>query len=719
MQTGRSRSAFPSLASRMSVAVSTAPSSRLDRTMHFTHAPNELVLDRYTIQRGIGMGGFGEVYFALSQAGKEVALKRIQRNLDVELRGVSHCLNLKHNNLVSLHDICRDQDDQAWVVMEYVAGKNLREVLDDADAARGFVPQVPSMETGLPMDAVQQWFCGMAAGVGHLHSAGLVHRDLKPGNLFEDNGVIKVGDYGLSKFIATSHRGGHTESVGTFHYMAPEIGRGQYGREIDIYAMGIILFELLTGMTPFNGETPQEIIIKHLSATPDLSMIPIEFRHAIASCLEKDPAHRPCDVPSMMAMLPWGTSAGPVAVTPVSTNPASPIPASTIPVSTGPVFADSVAVDSGELPPFAEPVQRAGATARPPAVTLRNPSSEEPIARAIRNSATDLGQWWKNLERSPGSKLFMAVATVFILLFNTHWLLPALSIVGFVYIPYYIIRHMVLQISEPDTYAYSNPDARGFDARGTAGQGFTSAEASDGKRPAVPTRLSKTQVRKMLRESLSARSRTTLAAEWTTSGMISMIVAATLLLITSVIGLRNASVSPMTVSPYVWMACVVWIGSFGLLGLGKAWEASDGEGMLRRLSSAFLGAGVGVVAYLLADALMVPMDGGLSRDIDATSLPVSFYQSSGVPKAAAMMGHFALLFGLLRMWKPVDPLRRARLSLWAVAVAVVGEWVVHQIIPVPQPAGMLIAGGIIVMTQMSAPWVKADSVATLSSIGKV
>src|SRR5690554_6238459 len=98
-------------------------------SMNFTYSPNETVLGRYTIRRGIGMGGFGEVYFAHSQAGKEVALKRIQRNLAVELRGVSHCLNLKHPNLVSLHDICRDQDDQAWVVMEYVAGKNLREVL--------------------------------------------------------------------------------------------------------------------------------------------------------------------------------------------------------------------------------------------------------------------------------------------------------------------------------------------------------------------------------------------------------------------------------------------------------------------------------------------------------------------------------------------------------------------------------------------------------------
>jgi len=143
------------------------------RPMTFTYPPGSTPRSPYTIRRGIGVGGFGEVYFAVSQAGKEVALKRIQRNLEVELRGVSHCLNLKHPNLVSLFDICQDEDSQSWVVMEYVAGANLREVLDESP-------------DGLPEAEVRRWFAGIAAGVNHLHSAGLVHRDLKPGNVFDD-----------------------------------------------------------------------------------------------------------------------------------------------------------------------------------------------------------------------------------------------------------------------------------------------------------------------------------------------------------------------------------------------------------------------------------------------------------------------------------------------------------------------------------------------------
>lgn len=651
--------------------------------MNFTHSPNETVLERYTIRRGIGIGGFGEVYFALSQAGKEVALKRIQRNLAVELRGVSHCLNLKHPNLVSLHDVCRDEEDQAWVVMEYVAGKTLREVLDEANPA-GRVCQATlrgevALPSGLTPAEVQRWFCGMAAGTAHLHTAGVVHRDLKPGNLFDDEGIIKVGDYGLSKFISASHRSGHTESIGTLHYMAPEIGRGHYGCEIDIYAMGIILFELLSGELPFDGETQQEIIVKHLTATPDLSKVPAEFRTAIAACLEKDPDSRPSSVAGLMQMTPWAGESTPTVtwtpheppVTAAVTTPASPAP-----------------------------------SAPSPHVVLRHPASEEPIARAVRNSLFDLKDWWQNLERSPGAKFLLVLATVLILLVNTHWLFPVLSLLAFFYLPYYVIRHLVLQISEPDSYIHTHPSAR---------SGSSPRSVSSPTSQPVPMRLSKNQIRQMLRTSLAQRSRLCLAAEWTTSGMISLIVAATLLLISSVIGLRNSVVSPLTIAPYVWMACVIWVGSFGLLGMGKAWESSEGEGLTRRLSASFLGAGIGVIAYLLADVLMVPLDQGLTREIDATALPVTFYQTTGLPTAAAMMAHFAILFALLRMWKPVDPLRRARLSLWTVSVAVVAEWGVHQMIPIPQPAGMLIVGGIVMMTQMSAPWVKTDSVSPLIS----
>ena len=258
--------------------------------MKFVYTTGARPLDGYTIKRGVGIGGFGEVYFATSDAGKEVALKRIQRNLDVEIRGVTQCLNLKHPNLIAIYDIKYDDIGEGWIVMEFVAGESLKDVID-------------RNPNGMPLEEIKFWFTGIAAGVAYLHDHGIVHRDLKPGNIFSDEGVVKIGDYGLSKFISCSRRSGQTESVGTFHYMAPEIGKGVYGKEIDIYALGIMLCEMLTGRVPFEGETSQEIIMKHLTADPDLQHVPSRFRRVIERALFKDPAKRFRSVSEMLHAL--------------------------------------------------------------------------------------------------------------------------------------------------------------------------------------------------------------------------------------------------------------------------------------------------------------------------------------------------------------------------------------------------------------------------------
>lgn len=271
------------------VAAASAQKPRL----RFTFPSGSTPLKGYTIKRGLGIGGFGEVYFAVSASGKEVALKRIARNLDVELRGVKQCLNLKHANLIGLWDIQVDDHHENWVVMEYVSGPSLRDVLQ-------------ANPNGLPMDDVIWWFQGISAGTHYLHQNGIVHRDLKPGNVFHDNEaqLVKIGDYGLSKFISCSQRSGHTESVGTVHYMAPEIGRGIYGREIDVYSLGIVLFELLTGRVPFEGECTQEIIMKHLTAEPNVSSLAAPFDHVVQRALVKDPEQRYPTVLSMLSDLP-------------------------------------------------------------------------------------------------------------------------------------------------------------------------------------------------------------------------------------------------------------------------------------------------------------------------------------------------------------------------------------------------------------------------------
>ena len=149
--------------------------------------------------------------------------------------------------------------------MEYAAQRSLEEVL----------AQRPN---GLAPEEAMDWFRGIGAAVAYLHDHGIVHRDLKPGNIFRDEGIVKVGDYGLAKFISQTRRSGHTESVGTVHYMAPEVAKGRYGKELDIYALGVMLYEMLTGRVPFEGESVAEVLMKHLTAKPDLSPLAEPYR---------------------------------------------------------------------------------------------------------------------------------------------------------------------------------------------------------------------------------------------------------------------------------------------------------------------------------------------------------------------------------------------------------------------------------------------------------
>ncbi|MCZ2344059.1 MAG: protein kinase [Bacteroidales bacterium] len=246
--------------------------------MRFTYRSGQRPLDGYTIKRGVGRGGFGEVYFAVSDGGKEVALKFLRGHTEIELRGVASCLNLKHPNLVHVYDLKSDSLGETWLVMEYVLGESMAQVIE-------------RHPHGLPLNLTKEWFVNLSRAVGFLHDHGVVHRDLKPANIFVENGTLKVGDYGLCKALGSSQRQ-QTRAVGTVHYMAPEISTGNYSRAIDIYACGVILHEMLTGQLPFEGESDGEILMKHLTATPDLSRVPTAFRDVVAKALDKNPVRR-------------------------------------------------------------------------------------------------------------------------------------------------------------------------------------------------------------------------------------------------------------------------------------------------------------------------------------------------------------------------------------------------------------------------------------------
>src|SRR5205823_6506122 len=242
----------------------------------FQYKHGDRPLEGYTIQRAAGRGGFGEVYYAVSDSGREVALKVVTGYEQIELRGISQCMNLKSPHLVTIFDVRYNDQGRPFVIMEYVAGPSLRQLLDDSPAGIG------TQKTAFFLREIGK-------GLTFLHECGIVHRDLKPGNIVYENGYVKIGDYGLSKAISPTEHSGQTVTVGTVHYKAPEIGAGKYDRSIDIYAMGAVLYEMLTGTPPYLGASPSEILMKHLSAEPDCSGIPEPFATVVKKAMAKNP----------------------------------------------------------------------------------------------------------------------------------------------------------------------------------------------------------------------------------------------------------------------------------------------------------------------------------------------------------------------------------------------------------------------------------------------
>ena len=297
--------------------------------MDFQYRSGDQPLEGYTIKRGLGWGGFGEVYFAVSTSGKEVALKLVRRHMDVELRGVSQCINLKSPNLITIFDVKESDRGESWIVMEYVSGASLQQRLAKADGP-------------LPYPEIQFWLSGIANGVDYLHRNGIVHRDLKPGNIFSDDDIVKIGDYGLSKFISVSRRSGQTQSVGTVHYMAPEISTGNYGRSVDIYSTAIIAFEMLSGDIPFDGETPGEVLMKHLTAAPNLLKVDAKYRPIFDKALAKSPEDRFGSCKELLDAIDAVTAGRPIPVVSASTTPQpvvtpmSPDPSPARPMVNGP-----------------------------------------------------------------------------------------------------------------------------------------------------------------------------------------------------------------------------------------------------------------------------------------------------------------------------------------------------------------------------------------------
>lgn len=634
----------------------------------FVYASGSRPLEGYTIKRGVGHGGFGEIYYAVSDAGKEVALKLVRRNLEVELRGIRQCLNLKHPNLVALYDIREGEHGDTWVVMEYMADRCLQDLLQDN-------PQ------GLPTDQVLWWFHGIASAVAYLHDRGIVHRDLKPGNIFSDEGVVKVGDYGLSKYIACSRRSGHTESIGTVHYMAPEVANGRYGKEIDVYALGVVLFEMITGRVPFEGESVAEVLMKHLTASPDVSGLAEPYRSVVARALEKDPAKRFPSVAAMLAELPQAAQ----------------------PSFVGP----PPAAEPGESPP--RPEIRMASVVEPA-------RDEEPVARALRDGFRRLRDAWNSPQLNTPVRIVLLVVGIFLLATSANVLFPLGIALLVAYCIYRLVRAMVLVTSppRPTVPPRAAPSAPPKPPVHGAGLGPAPVHAGAMARHAVPRpahRPLRPHWQEQAARALVVKSPRERLAELLGSLLLSVTVTAALCVILFLV--KSYSGAVPTPAQAAWLLLVSVVGSWAVLIPAKRWEGTRGEPLLRRFLMMVVGLGVGAFAFSLASFLEV----GLPPDPEFPApnhyhLPPNFYGADGTPMGMAYLAAFATLFGVLRWWRQADPLRSARLSIWSVIVTVVVAAVVAGVWHFPQPWLLMVAGVLSVAVQLSSPWVpmpKANS----------
>ena len=674
--------------------------------MRFSYSSGSRPLNGYTIKRGIGVGGFGEVYFALNDAGKEVALKKIQRNLDIELRGVGYCLNLKHVNLISLWDIQTNEFGESWVVMEYVPGPSLRDVVE-------------ANPTGMPLDEVKRWFVSTASGVAYLHEHGIVHRDLKPGNVFcdQDARVIKIGDYGLSKFISCSNRSGQTEAVGTFHYMAPEIGKGEYGKEIDIYAVGIILYEMLTGEVPFEGESTQEIIMKHLTMDPDLSRLPEEYHRVIGKSLRKDPQKRYSSIAEMVRDLPWPEIAGSanhivdrhvVGTMDFLAN------AGTKPKSTAGYSAQSAqhyadAAEAAERLPTKPKAQLPptilqggfGADKLSPAnlavsnlaagesVNVEGNEADEPMAAAVRSGLTDLNCWWNQANVSTPVRLGAITVAGIVVIQNSTWLLAVLLGLTTVYLLYYAARRYVLS---PTSY-----------------------NASD------TSKANRRSRRQEIRSKLVSRPAMDQLTELTGSLLIGGIAAIVMNFFVLAIGLKTvhghgtgAPGSLLSWSIFTWQTMLSILAVWVVLGMTKQWTWKPGEFKTRAISLGLTGAAVGALAFYTASTFEIDLARIAIADFSAKQTQSLVY--TGVAKLPAFVICFAILFFLTQLGRYTDPLRRTRMSVMNIILSCIVGIVGSQLLNLPLTAVCSFAIVVSTSIQLASPWLHPDQFQTVAGL---
>jgi serine/threonine-protein kinase len=268
--------------------------------------PGTLLGERYRVVRRIGGGGFGSVYLVEDvMVGEELVLKTLSPQLSLDeimIRRFVQELRLSrritHRNVIRLHDLLDFQGAHA-ISMEYFPARDLGSILRDEGPLA--VPRVLAIASQV------------ADGLAAAHDMGIVHRDIKPANILLDaNGLVKIVDFGLAAVAQATHARLTQNGmlVGTPEYITPEqIRGGQVDGRTDLYSLGVVLYELITGRQPFGGDTAVNILFQHLEPkVPRLRevapAVPTELDALVMGCMSLDPADRPADARALLERLP-------------------------------------------------------------------------------------------------------------------------------------------------------------------------------------------------------------------------------------------------------------------------------------------------------------------------------------------------------------------------------------------------------------------------------
>ena len=252
---------------------------------------NTLFDGRYRILRKLGTGGMANVYLAEDEVlGRRVAIKILNDRhagddqfVERFRREAKNAASLSHPNIVSIYDR-GEAEGTYYIAMEYLDGRSLKELI----VARGPAP------IHLAVDYARQ----ILAAIRFAHRHGIVHRDIKPHNVLVDGeGRLKVTDFGIAR-AGVSQMTEAGSIIGTAQYLSPEQAKGApVDQTSDLYSVGVVLYELLTGVVPFSGDTPVEIAMKHLSTIPEppsakRADVPRDLDLVVMRALAKDPAER-------------------------------------------------------------------------------------------------------------------------------------------------------------------------------------------------------------------------------------------------------------------------------------------------------------------------------------------------------------------------------------------------------------------------------------------